>query len=229
VHLHYPAQASISQDSSKRVIIQREDSHEPLEFTCDNILVTSGPWTTSVLSNLFPDLLPARIPRITSLSGHSVILRSKHWPKANLDHYACQALFINDPTSGLSPELFSRVGGEIYIAGVNDAGIPTPASTSQAVQPEAGSIARLIEVCRKIFREGDVDIVRQGLCFRPVTKSGDPIIGRVKTREGEGPKVYVGAGHGPWGISLSLGTGLVLSEMILGQPTSADVSRLAWS
>lgn len=41
-----------------------------------------------------------------------------------------------------------------------------------------------------------------------------------------GGKVFVCAGHGPWGISLSLGTGLVLAEMVLGRELSADVSQL---
>lgn len=39
--------------------------------------------------------------------------------------------------------------------------------------------------------------------------------------------VFIAAGHGPWGISLSLGTGKVVAEMIQGQPLSADVSELA--
>jgi glycine/D-amino acid oxidase-like deaminating enzyme len=39
--------------------------------------------------------------------------------------------------------------------------------------------------------------------------------------------VYIAVGHGAWGISHSLGTGLVVSEMIEGKKTSADVSVLA--
>ena len=39
--------------------------------------------------------------------------------------------------------------------------------------------------------------------------------------------VYIAVGHGAWGISQSLGTGLVVSEMIEGKKTSADVSVLA--
>ena len=41
--------------------------------------------------------------------------------------------------------------------------------------------------------------------------------------------VYVCAGHGPWGISLSLGTGKVLSEMLEGKgqrELSTDVRSL---
>ena len=76
----------------------------------------------------------------------------------------------------------------------------------------------------------EIEVIREGLCFRPVTSSGEPILcrideknlGGVKSRDG----VFVAAGHGPWGISLSLGTGLVMSEMIRGVKTSCKVGSL---
>ena len=83
----------------------------------------------------------------------------------------------------------------------------------------------------------DLEVVRKGLCFRPVTPSGRPIVGRVpdeklgggmRTRGGGIGGVFVSAGHGPWGISLSLGTGRVLSEMVEGRETSARVEGLGF-
>lgn len=38
--------------------------------------------------------------------------------------------------------------------------------------------------------------------------------------------VWIASGHGPWGISLSLGTGLVVSELVEGRKTSADILHL---
>lgn len=76
----------------------------------------------------------------------------------------------------------------------------------------------------------EVEVVREGLCFRPVTPSGEPILCKVEEKKLGGTKsrdgVFVAAGHGPWGISLSLGTGLVMSEMIRGVKTSCNVRRL---
>jgi len=76
-------------------------------------------------------------------------------------------------------------------------------------------------------------VVRAGLCFRPVTERGVPYVTRlkdeqlgIKTRGGGEGGVFVAAGHGPWGISLSLGTGKVMAEMMAGRETSADVSGL---
>lgn len=42
-----------------------------------------------------------------------------------------------------------------------------------------------------------------------------------------GDDVFVASGMGPWGISLGPGTGLVLSELVLGKAHSADVSKLS--
>jgi len=81
----------------------------------------------------------------------------------------------------------------------------------------------------------DIKVTREGLCFRPVTQRGVPFVCRlgdehlgpgVSTRPGPDGGVYIAAGHGPWGISLGLGTGMVMAEMMQGRPLSADVSGL---
>ena len=76
----------------------------------------------------------------------------------------------------------------------------------------------------------EIEVIRKGLCFRPVTSSGEPILCKIDERKLGGTKsrdgVFVAAGHGPWGISLSLGTGLVMSELIRGVKTSCKVGRL---
>lgn len=173
---------------------------------------------------------------ISSLAGHSLVLRSPRWTSEH-EARGCHAVFATDG-SGFSPEVFSRIGGEIYIAGLNDLGLPLPDLATET-EIDAKSIAKLTEVAKKMLSipgSDDVEIVRDGLCFRPVTNSGRPILSRVtdtrlggcSTRRGPGEGgVFVAAGHGPWGISLSLGTGKVLAEMVNGVETSADVRKLA--
>lgn len=88
-----------------------------------------------------------------------------------------------------------------------------------------------------VGEKDDLEIVREGLCFRPVTSKGPPIVtriddkhlGGIKTRgsgDGGDGGVFLSAGHGPWGISKSLGTGLVMSELIEGQKPSANIRSL---
>lgn len=204
---------------------------------CDSLLVAAGAWTPTVFQTLFPSS-KLRVP-ITPLAGHSLTLRSPRWASdaSSPETDPCHAVF-SSLTSGLSPEIFSRVGGEIYVAGLNSSTIPLPEKASDAAIDEA-AIQTLKEVGEKMLGvrggENDLEVVRTGLCFRPVTPRGTPILSRVQDGElglekGRGQAqggVFVAAGHGPWGISLSLGTGLVMAEMMTGRKTSANVKRLA--
>jgi glycine/D-amino acid oxidase-like deaminating enzyme len=79
----------------------------------------------------------------------------------------------------------------------------------------------------------DLEVTGEALCFRPVARCGRPIVARIEDQIlGEGTKmpngggVYIAAGHGPWGISLSLGTGKVMAEMLQGVQTSVSVDHL---
>lgn len=149
----------------------------------------------------------------------------------------CHAVFTTS-SDGFSPEIFSRVGEEIYIAGLNDERMPLPDLATE-VRSKPESVAALKRVAEKLLgKDGsdvsDLEVVREGVCFRPVTESGNPILARVpdqdlggvETKEGVEGGVYIAAGHGPWGISMALGTGKVMQEMMEGEDMSADVSRL---
>ncbi|KAI9068499.1 nucleotide-binding domain-containing protein [Trametes sanguinea] len=197
-----------------------------VDIPCDSIVITAGCWTPQVYSALFPN--SSRMPRVTHLAGYSVTFKTKHWPPSS----ACHAIFTH--AGGFAPEIFSRASGEIWLGGLNPASTPLPELPNEA-QLDPEEVDRLLTVAHVLCGE-DIELRGQALCFRPVSASGRPIITRLHEADlGDGPKpgghdgaggVYVATGHGPWGISLSLGTGCVLAEMILGQKTSADVSAL---
>ena len=140
--------------------------------------------------------------------------------------------------SGISPEIFSRAGEEIYIAGLNDASLPLPESPTDA-KVDKESTAELNRIAEKLLggdgsQPSDLEVLRESLCFRPVTRNGVPILARVPdkdlggidTKEKPNGGVFVAAGHGPWGISHSLGTGKVMAEMLEDEKLSADVRSL---
>jgi glycine/D-amino acid oxidase-like deaminating enzyme len=232
-----------------------------IDIYCTRIVFAAGAWTPEAFSTLFPTAR-LRLP-ISPLAGHSVVLRSPRWVSYNTNssednaELPCHGVFTND-IGGFSPELFSRFGGgptsdlthnsdtsasksqskhEIYLAGLNSSALPLPVVATGST-PDEHSIARLIAVAHRLLGP-DVDIIRTGLCFRPVTPWGYPIIarlddgilgndedgGRDHAFEEEGG-VFVAAGHGPWGIAHSLGTGKVMAELIRGEVTSADISGL---
>jgi glycine/D-amino acid oxidase-like deaminating enzyme len=164
---------------------------------------------------------------------------------------------LPEDDGGFSPEIFSREGAEIYIAGLNSTGIPLPtrAEGSKAIMDEQqmaalrkvavqflGKLAQDNNGHEASVNENDLEILREGLCFRPVSNTGLPIVSRVndellgdKTgvrsdhtavgREIGG--VFIATGHGPWGISQSLGTGKVIADMVDGVEPGVDVSGLS--
>ena len=233
----------------------RKDT-EIYEKHASRIVVAAGAWTPQVFSKLFPGSR-LKIP-ITPLAGYSIVARSPRLSKPIIDpkrhpegksEPIAHAVYCG-PTSGwgFSPEVFSRIPAdgrpELWAGGVNDPELKLPETADAAaalkVREKAEELRSAMIAMTGLSKEGDnlndndLDIVREGLCFRPVSRSGVPIISKVR-EEVLGPDikfekdggVYVASGHGPWGISLSAGTGKVMAEMLLGRKLSADISRLS--
>lgn len=239
VQLHHPAKAVAVHTSldGELVSVRLASLMSGIEehIPCARIIIAAGAWSPQVFKTLFPTA-KAVLP-ITSLGGHSLVVRSPRWAKAH-EKNGCHAVFTTG--EGFSPEIFSRMGDEIYVAGLNSSTIPLPDLATESII-EDDSISRLHEVSKLLLGvDGGVDdlqIIRKGLCFRPVTSTGTPILARVedkklgmrvKTKGGGQGGVFVATGHGPWGISLSLGTGKVMSELVMGVKTSADISGLGF-
>lgn len=226
------------------------ESKEEFTIQCMNLVLSVGAWTPQVLREIFPynqtsfDLCP--------LAGYSLVVRS---PRHTQDHEKIShggrshAVFTTHPTScGFSPEIFTREGGEIYIAGYNphlklplcveDVHELRDSAEMQKLKDAAvrllgGLSNELSGSTDDVTNIDDLEVLREGLCFRPVGEDDIPTVGRIRDaslggglRSAAEGGVYIATGHGPWGISLSLGTGKVVSEMIMEQPTSADVSGL---
>ncbi|KAI1463664.1 FAD dependent oxidoreductase [Daldinia caldariorum] len=249
VRLHHPAKAlSIQTDTRNELSsIRVADTHvsgTETDIPCTNVVIAAGAWSPQVFRTLFPTsgfALP-----ISSLAGHSLVATSPRWTPEHEQPggSSCHALFLSS-RPGYSPEIMSRRvggggggGGNIYVAGLNCAAEPLPdLATDAKRQISRESIETLRETAREVLGEDGVEIIREGLCFRPVTERGTPIVSRVAdellgpgvgTRPAPEGGVYVASGHGPWGISMSLGTGLVMAEMIQGRALSADVSGLSF-
>ena len=134
-----------------------------------------------------------------------------------------------------SLEIFSRMSGEIYIAGLNDPSLALPDLSTESKVDE-NSVQILQKTAQRFLgaQGEDLEVLRSGLCFLPISNRGTPILGRIPdkslggptTRDGAEGGVWLAAGHGPWGIILSLGSGKVMAEMMQGLPTSASTKSL---
>ncbi|TGO54744.1 hypothetical protein BOTNAR_0260g00190 [Botryotinia narcissicola] len=233
VQLHHPAKAlSVHQDMRSEISsirILNTSTNIESDVPCTKILIAAGCWSPEVFSTLFPEST-FKLP-ITSLAGHSLVVRTPNWNE-ELEDEECQAVFASDE-EGYCPE-----GGEIYVAGLNSSTEPLPKLATESKFQE-NAIQRLENTARRMLgfdESSEMEVVRKGLCFRPVTKRGTPILAKVaddnlggtSTRNDKDGGIWLAAGHGPWGISMSLGTGKIMAEMIQGKPTSADVSKLVF-
>lgn len=178
--------------------------------------------------------LPAYLSPKTTNTGSSAVEDPRQVSQAP----TCHALFTTSlaTSTPYSPELFSRFSspssisadttrnsparqeGYIYIAGLNSPTYPLPSDpTRRTLDPS--SISALHSTADHLMGANSYEVVRESVCWRPVAtakrKGGAPVIGCLEKAMGEeGKGVWIAAGHGAWGISLSVGTGYCLAESI---------------
>ena len=246
IQLHQPAKAlSIAADTRGELATVRigyQDSWTETDFPCTRLVIAAGAWSTQVFLELFRPNAVA--PEVGHLAGYSILVRE---PELDADQQAkdtsetCHGLYCAGDE--FTPYVFSRLGGGIYVAGLNPPDTPLPLLlTPDPVIPS--EVSRKLEETATAYittspskQQGSAShqVIRRSLCFRPVTASGLPILGRVPdknlgsgmtTRPDSHGGVFFAAGHGSWGISLCLGTGKVMSELMQGRRVSVDIRAL---
>ncbi|EPE05619.1 fad dependent oxidoreductase superfamily [Ophiostoma piceae UAMH 11346] len=215
---------------------------------CTKLVITAGAWTPRVFDALFPGASAEGKPllAVNNYSGHSLVVRppTSFTAGASLTP-SCHAIFAAGGPLTYCPEIFGRANGTLYMAGLNSSTEPLPRLATDSV-PDPVKLDDLMASCKRVLgieasseQEREIEIVRTGLCHRPATPWGFPLVLRmpddtlkgaggklVKTKAGAAGGVFVAAGHGPWGISMAPGTGMVLAELVQGRPLSADLSSL---
>ena len=228
---------SVSQPSGDKTYIELENSstHERTSIHLTSLVIAAGAWSSSVIGTLFPTSPSFLQQAISSLAGHALVLRSPKWPPPALDSTDhapsgsdCHAVFTTEAEGGYSPEIFSRMpNGEIYLAGLNSSTHPLPKVVDERIiDPVA------IEILKKTARKlcGDtVEVLRESVCWRPVTQWGTPVVHELSDiLPSSDCKVILAAGHGAWGISLSLGTGYCVAGMVQAKDMSKYVVGLGF-
>jgi glycine/D-amino acid oxidase-like deaminating enzyme len=175
----------------------------------DAVVIAMGPW--SLLSAQWmplPAVFGQRSPSLVYDLGNDV---------------PADALFLEyqeDSGAAVSVEIFPRADGSTHVTAFSDQA-PLPLDPA-AVTPDPDALDRLQAIAEQLsplFRPKKI-IARQA-CFRPVTRDGLPLIGKVPQSAG----AYVASGHNVWGILNAPATGEALAELIAdGNAVTTDLT-----
>ena len=175
----------------------------------DAVVIAMGPW--SILAAAW---LP--LPAVFGLKGHSLLFDTGTKVPA-------EALFLEDREANgavQSPEFFPRSDGTTYVCAISSES-PLPIDPAE-VSPDPGAIERLERMCSELSPVlASAKVLARQACYRPITRDGLPLIGRLPGVEG----AYVATGHSVWGILNGPATGEALAELIIdGAAHSVDLS-----
>ncbi|HYN65220.1 MAG TPA: FAD-dependent oxidoreductase [Candidatus Limnocylindrales bacterium] len=173
------------------------------------VLVAAGPWSAPLLdpSGAWQPIRPTH--------GVTVQVSLPTTPSSVLEEGAVHT--VNRPVAG-----GDAAAGLVTFSMVSAAGISTVGSTflSAAPDPEQMAPVLLAHGSRFVPALRDAAILRSRVCARPQSIDGHPFIGPLPGRA----RVFMAAGHGPWGISTGPASAAIVVDAILrGTPVPAGV------
>ena len=176
-------------------------------MTADAVVIAMGPW-----SDLARRWLP--LPPVFGLKGNSIVLETG-------DRVGAQALFVEMELGGAlhTPEVFPRPDGTTYVCGLSGQQ-PLPGSAGE-VAPDDGApetLQRMVELFAPDL--AGVPVLARQACYRPVTRDGLPLMGRVPGVAG----AYVCTGHSVWGILNAPASGEAMARLILDGEAGLDLA-----
>jgi glycine/D-amino acid oxidase-like deaminating enzyme len=164
------------------------------------VLVAAGPWSAPLIdpSGAWQPVRPTH--------GVTVQVALPATPSSVLEEGAVHT--VNRPVGEEESE-----DGLITFSMVSAAGVSTVGSTFLSTPPDPDVMAPelLAHGARFVPALGDAAILRSRVCARPQSIDGHPFIGRLPGRE----RVFVAAGHGPWGISTGPASAALVVDAIL--------------
>ncbi|MDI1485903.1 MAG: hypothetical protein OHK93_004092 [Ramalina farinacea] len=203
----------------------------------DNLVLAAGPWTPALFQMLFPassiDLEP-----VTDASDWIVFENPKPMSAKTIG-----AVYLDDIV-GEKLEFAGRNDHTIWATGKRShAGVvPTVGRTPEVDQASLDELHADAEVFLKHGQGEDreLHVLSQGRSYRPTTQTGMPIIAGVPADrlsvnssiwplETTKKSVYVNFGHGSHGILLGMGSGKLMSQIIRGEKTDINVSKMGFS
>ncbi|CAO1620811.1 unnamed protein product [Sympodiomycopsis kandeliae] len=233
VKLSTHAQKAQIDSSSNRITsleVLDRNSNETSTIECTDLVLATGPWTGQATRKLFPRQVISSTPCLNAASNvsgsraHSVVI---HSALPTSEHCLfTEIAFGPGGRKAAAPEVYARADGTVYVCGGSD-DVPLP-EYAEDIEPDLKQTAKLLEQSAVLAPQAlDVNktsakCTREQCCYLPIARGNMILDGDEKMG------VYVaGCGASCWGITMGLGVGKCLSELVLdGKVSSADVSML---
>jgi len=217
------------------------------KYDCDNLIFAAGPRTGPLIKKMIPQF---------NHNLHETV-NSGNWitVKADLESEdQIRAEVILDSIVGHQLEFVSRqdlATNEfvIWICGLNNETSPI-GKVGERTEPDEEAIKKLIKYAREYLSNPEStkrgpQVLERGRNYRPTIDRDFPILAPILCAEVSNPDVsrssfssgrrneghsgiWVCTGHGKYGVSLAMGSGKLMSQMVLGKKTDLDVSMLGF-
>lgn len=181
-----------------------------IKFEADQVLLTVGPWTNTLLPSC----------PIDGLRAHSITIA----PTRQVSPYALFTELKVRRGKYVSPEIYPRKD-EVYVCGEGDGNAPVPDNADE-VEVERSRCDDLFKYASAISPElSGGRVLRRQACYLPVVNVAScpgPFIGPTNI-----DNLFLASGHSCWGINNAPATGKIMSEILLeGRPKSASIQGL---
>ncbi|KAI1490509.1 hypothetical protein F5X96DRAFT_543969 [Biscogniauxia mediterranea] len=209
---------------------------------CKQLLLACGPWTPTVYRTLFPSS-PIHLQWTTD-AGDWIRFRNPCPRNEGSTAFVSFADIV-----GNKLEFAGRNDGTIWACGQRNRGAVLPLP-GQIDTPDENLIAELSRYAKKWIEwrysctethKTNFQLLGKGRAFRPATKSGLPVISEVpssdltRTETGQSQSancssgVFICWGHGSYGLTLGMGSGRLMSQLMRGENPDIDISQFSLS
>ena len=196
---------------------------------CNKLVLAAGPWTPAMFKMLFPR---------SSVKFDPVISAGECFVFDNSESYSENSIagVYFDAIVGHKLEFAGRNDHTIWATGEKIATGEVP-DVGRAPQPDPGSLGKLkgyaaLYLKRQHPCKQQMRVISQGRAHRPATRTQLPSISAVPACKLSADRcgsaktgVFVNSGHGSYGVTLGMGSGKLMSLIILNDETDLDISK----